>query len=250
MAQRYLLTDDQLKRIGRAVRAVEHGLGRRVGVSSDGAEASGTLLNVALLLTDLAGEGSAPAILMEREESLPVQVLTALGRALEYRFAVGVRLGGQTEWTSDLPPYCTAEQLQAALLAVPSLHDGDVEVLGGRITYEERTYDLRRWYLRWGAQLAGRGLPSLEFRFAYGDEPSTGPASSLAINPIVAASTKWWPKWDLVDVHCPLPGPAQTPLRAGCLVLAGFVAGVGLSVVSAEPRDYFYANPAPPTEEP
>jgi len=177
---------------------------------------------VAVLLEDLPSGETADAAVLYLEESNETQLVTIKGTIVGGSFQLRFRTeeDASEESTDDIAFDATAEEVQAALEALPSINPGDVEVSLGEST--------SRWFVTFTGQYARRDIPLL--RVTHSLDSDLG-------GMIVTATTYWEDTGRTERLRSILPTGTPTPLRVGNMVVALWFPRVGYGVISAECRD-------------
>lgn len=190
---------------------------------------------VVALLEDAYAGFPVWAELLRAESATETQLVSLVGYAapgaLQSQFKLGFTAPGDnqtTEWTATLQGDATADTVQAALEALPSIDPGDVIVMLGQMSYFGGTQQTFRWIVRFQGKFLGQTIPLLQTE-EIGDDIYS---DSMVVEEVQVETTG-----QAIQVRTVIPVGVPTPLRRGCICACLWMPGWGWVIVAAECRD-------------
>lgn len=182
------------------------------------------------LLADVDSEQPVDAAILRIGSTNERQLVDMRGEAADgdsFRLAFKPSDNAAEELTAPISANASPDDVQSALLALPSLNDGDVLVQFGRHTrINGSTYSMKRWLIEFTGQYAGVNVPLLRSEIAAG--------SSLTFT--VTETTVLYDSGATRQVRNLIPIGIPTPLKFGAICLCGWLEGFGYVIDAAEPR--------------
>lgn len=188
-----------------------------------------------VLMDSLESGQTVKARVMEpRAKRYEIQMVTALG----IPSGGYIRFGWRQSSTSDIvytpniyPLIDTAATIQNYMAELPGLGRGNIRVnLGTLQTTEGRTVVSHKMW-RWQFEFIGTWE---------GRDPELIVVDSHLTNAYATTeqAIDWVDSGRMIDVHCAIPCPYPTPMRAGAFAWAQWKRRAGYCVIACEPRDF------------